>query len=565
MITSEYQLVEELFEYDSRNSTRGVVIRFLNPHSDLEIVHIALDNFLRPRLYWFLLSEPWRHLKGFIPKTTAVLVKANPRVENYLRWKSSMQNPFECKNSSMVVLNGLTTWGQDLSFHHVSSCQRPYAIIGTFFSSFGDPSQSNAFFVEAETCPTVVDKFLCAFLPTTNCSIPESFPLRGEEFSTHHFSTATIDGALIFGKEVIAEEYVKWFQGGDPSRQQPYFLGQRFLPSSGRVAQSLRIKADDWVLAHGLLYRPNYRFRELISKRVMEFRESTSPYLHPAKSCAAVHIRRGDRVIPALSTEDTAAFCRFCEGMWQSILNGSSSIEEQHYTNAERNINISCGGSANNPNWLQMGCRQGEKAFGAFALLDYLDAIRTMTGGPGPGVSNASQVRDVVVMTDSGDWVYEQIQLLPRHEREFWHIHVFPAGRNHRSVSTEGGVDFLASLEVVKQCSSFVGMISCSYAAKFILGAMCMRHALPRALDDPEGTARVRSENSGVPTAERPGLRRLKGRRRSRGGDRENARLHYSAWRKTWEREHRMMECPAFFDACWNAAKADTVELFVES
>jgi hypothetical protein len=256
--------------------------------------------------------------------------------------------------------------------------------------------------------------------------------------------------------------------------------------------------------------------------------------------------------------------------MWQSILSGSSRVEEQHFTIAEKNINISCGGSANNPNWLQMGCRQGEKAFGAFALLDYLNAIRTMTlsqGGQKPGASNASQLRDVVVMTDSGDWVYEQIQLLPRHEREFWHIHVFPAGKNHRSVSTEGGVDFLASLEVVKQCSYFVGMISCSYAAKYILGAMCMRHALPRGLEDPDpdGAARVRSENSGVSTAERPRLRKLKGRRRWRGEDRENARVHYSAWRKTWEREHRMMECPAFFDACWNAAKPDTAELFVES
>jgi len=459
----------------------------------------------------------------------------------------------------MVVLNGFTTWGQDLSFHHVSTCQHPYAVIGTFFSSFGDPSQSNALFVEVETCPSVVDKFLYAFLPTTNCSIPESFPLSGEEFSTHHFSSATMDGELISSGEVIPGEHLKWSDREGASRAQPLFLGQRYLPSSGGEGQQLRIKGDDWVLAHGLLYRPNYHFRERISQRLMQFRERTSPFLHPAKTCAAVHIRRGDRVIPALSTEDTAAFCRFCEGMWQSILNGSSSIEERHFTIAERNINISCGGSANNPNWLQMGCRQGEKAFGAFSLQDYLDAIRTMTLPRGQATSSA--VRDVVVMTDSGEWVYEQIQLLPRHEKDFWHIHVFPAGQNHRSVSTDGGVDFLASLEAVKQCSYFVGMVSCSYASKFILGSMCMRHALPRGWDDLDGTE---NSNSTVPAVERTSLRRLKGRRR-RGEGNENSRVHYSTWRKTWEREHRMMECPAFFDACWNAAKADTAEILVES
>ena len=140
----------------------------------------------------------------------------------------------------MVVLNGFTTWGQDLSFHHVSTCQRPYAIMGTFFSSFGDPSQSNALFVEAETCPSVVDKFLCAFLPTTNCGIPESFPLSGEEFSTHHFSSATMDGELISSGEVIPGEHLKWSDREGASRAQPLFLGQRYLPSSGGEGQQLR-------------------------------------------------------------------------------------------------------------------------------------------------------------------------------------------------------------------------------------------------------------------------------------------------------------------------------------
>ena len=46
------------------------------------------------------------------------------------------------------------------------------------------------------------------------------------------------------------------------------------------------------------------------------------------------------------------------------------------------------------------------------------------------------------------------------------------------------------------------------------------------------------------------------------------ALLSKNAWLieyiNTSERE-RMMGCPAFFDACWNAARADTADILIES
>ena len=225
---------------------------------------------------------------------------------------------------------------------------------------------------------------------------------------------------------------------------------------------------NDWIFAHGLFYRANALFRSKIAKKLFQFRSNTTGGLSSsfAKTdrCAAIHIRRGDRAIDALTGVDHISYCNYCRPF--------ANYKDKIFEIPEKNIRIPCSTDPyGNPDVVQLGCSFGNVSFGAYTLLDYLHAVETVTNGD-------NGVRTVVIMTDSGDWLERQQRELPLEVKSKWTLRVLPAEVNNRAFTTPNGVNFLASLEAIRQCEYFVGMTSCSFAARYILGAMCMRHGI---------------------------------------------------------------------------------------
>ena len=59
-----------------------------------------------------------------------------------------------------------------------------YAIFSVYSSKTNSPQESTPY-VSGEMCPTITNKWLCAFLPPTNCTYPDALvkcqePIEGE-------------------------------------------------------------------------------------------------------------------------------------------------------------------------------------------------------------------------------------------------------------------------------------------------------------------------------------------------------------------------------------------------
>ena len=470
-VESSAQFASLLSSADKNDTIRTVILTVSNNRSDLSVVHKALDDFLQLRLYWYIKSEPQAWQKHTL--APLVLSKISHRIEPFYRWKSAQQNPpspEDCAKSPLLIFNGLDAWGAKSGEFSNDFSMKQMAIVGTYFSVNGEPSKSNAMFMDADACPTVIDKFLCAFLPTTYCAIPKSICTNGycagfDQGGSALFSKACIDGEEIkkTHKDYFSRS-ISW-NGALPNADQlgkvvsipPIQPGLRHSSLSSKPNMGGHVQ-DSVALffSHSLMFRPNAFFRSRIQEALHEFRAVQKPSFSHSSSCTAIHIRRGDRAIESLTGQDMIDFCAHCK------VNplGFFSI-------AEKGINETCDfTSPGRPNYDQLGCHRGAQAFGAITLKMYLDAA---------AVANPN-VNTVVVMTDSGTWLEKQIKLLPEELSKKWNIHSYPAADNHRSNHHKNGINFLTSLALMQQCDAFVGPISCSAATQYIFGSTCIRH-----------------------------------------------------------------------------------------
>lgn len=485
-IRTPQELEALLADADADSTIRLVAVSVQNNRTDLHLFHEALDAYLAPRFYWIVKSEPQEWQQGGM--AALHMIKVNTRVEPYYRFKSWYQYPSaeDCAKAPMHVFNGLDAWGAKTGEFAYDYALKQFSIVNTYFSRRGDPHESNAMFMDAQTCPTIVDKFRCAFLPMTNCSTPKGICTEEEKADalcgcadqngSCIFVNATEDGVKVKKSESGYFNLETTWNGAVPRPE----IKDKVVPVPAMLpGTSLTPWKEDppkqavngictpetsatcTFFVHAMFLRQNSFFRSRVQEMVHNFRVAQRPVFAPTMRCAAVHVRWGDRALDKIFGQDMIDYCNFCSKP-ENIKTGFFSIPE-------KGINETCDEHLpGRPDFEQLGCSRGAQAFGAITLRHYLDAVDRA----------APDIKHVVIMTDSGDWLEEQRRNLTAEYTSRWHLHVIPALPKHRENMASNGINFLASLALLRQCDVFVGPVGCSAATQHIMGSLCVHHGL---------------------------------------------------------------------------------------
>lgn len=471
VMQSEYERVRKIqIEVESD----GIAVKYLQS---------AVDIFLEPRCWWIF------HREGHTTPSSAekklyfnVLLRVDPSWESPLRRLSAIQFPRDvsaCAEAALSVGHMVNSgWGSHLSYYSTEILNHPWNIF-TIWDSNSNLATESVAYASASLCPLTVNKRECAFLPTSNCSLPAEFANTKGEFSTDRsdkiwgnqlmvFYSSASESAKALTREAAEQSghsprgsYQLALSQTDISHASYALRSTQFMDTDGfvceRTAQASALpSASAIAMMFAYILRPNARYRSLIHQRVLQFHEAF-PHVD-MNHCVAVHVRRGDRVRSAVNMTN------YCDGMTRKEVNG-----EWICTNRHKSL-VDCQAVAD------YGCFTAHP-FGSLTLADYLRRVRMLM-----------DTRDVFVLTDDEDWIREQIG---RVENEAWKVGYVAAKKDGRgtseAVATSNGVDFLASLRLASMCRGFVGHWG-SGVSQLVYFYMCFQHGntmaeCPRAVD----------------------------------------------------------------------------------
>ena len=166
-------------------------------------------------------------------------------------------------------------------------------------------------------CPAnVTNTWTCAFLTTTNCSIPkyvtdcnnDSCNNEQNENNMLYLDKADIDGQKL-GKDVTGSSGKSPPSGvppttaamsmGVPSAYVARPYNKSFVLENRRKFDVLNlVDLTSTVYIHKFLTRPNHFYRSRIAHLIHKFRATSTPHFNASARCVAVQLRRGDRAIP---------------------------------------------------------------------------------------------------------------------------------------------------------------------------------------------------------------------------------------------------------------------------
>ena len=181
---------------------------------------------------------------------------------------------------------------------------------------------------------------------------------------------------------------------------------------------------------YGQMMRPNALYRELIWKRIRQFRvESKEHYsletLEVGTSCTSIHIRRGDRMYAGV---DMNEYCK-------NFTRNSNQTCTDREGKAHPCIDLS-----------DKGCFS-IRPYGGVSLQEYLDRAIAL-----------HNTRTFFIMTDDAEWLYSERKKIDPSIKIY---SISAQGSDHRlhahQNATIHGVEFHASLRMVQQCQALVG------------------------------------------------------------------------------------------------------------
>ena len=511
-------LVQELGDVDANFLIRRIHI--ITTETDPLAIHTALDVFLETRPWWIIRKDVIQGLEHevsgggggagaggsnasaestlptFLPVGGGGGVGAGPgghashkfshvflqryeaKMETHLHQIAAVQYPpaQECATSRMRLSHTVNSgWGSASAFYGIFVSDYPWAVFAPWESNTNRASES-IMYASASMCPTVVNKWTCAFLPATNCSFPDAVTKCGLDGQP----ACNWDGDLLYssatpeGKRAAEEDKKKWgvpgsgVSDGKGGSHSPYhsqinswyaphqpdsFISEEPVLDQAKKQVPMRA-ADKWLVAKvfGQLWRPNAVYRVLIAQRIKQmwkdmWEKHQLPPLSEEKPCTAIHIRRGDRSMNLEGPE----MRKWCQ-QW---------LPFKSWDNCTSNVDghtQACQGLSD------LGCF-GKNPFGALLLQDYLDAAWSL-----------QETRNVFVLTDASSWLEQQRALIGKE----WNVYsIASAGSKDRDSNSQratmNGVEFHASLRVAQMCSSFVGHWG-SGVTHMVRNAMCWRH-----------------------------------------------------------------------------------------
>lgn len=506
-------LLRELAETDHNFLVRRIHISTHEP--DVLTINHALDVFLETRPWWIIRREVFVGLDYFnismsgITATATATANASAgvaspnagralsalhahtekdarswshvflqryeiKLEPHLHQISAVQFPpaKECANSRLKLSHTVNSgWGSASAFYGIFVTERPWAVFLPYESNTNTATE-RVMYASEDLCPTTINKWTCAFMPTTNCTAPD-------QVTTCSGGTCKWDGDLLYtsasreGKQLSDDEkralpderdkqaaYTPYHKAIDawygPLRQEG-FQAEPFLNSKKEVTDSHR--PDKFLITKifGQVWRPNAIYRTLISRRIeamwkeMFGRHGIQP-LVPAvgdaqePKCTAIHVRRGDRSIN-MEGQKMREWCR----QWLPFTNWDNCTS--HTTNQR----MACqtlsdyGCFSNNP-------------FGALTLNDYLNASWGLL-----------KTRNVFVLTDAAAWLDRERGTVDK----AWNIYSIASNggkdrSNDAPRATMNGVEYHASIKMAQSCQAFVGHWG-SGVSHMIYNAMCWR------------------------------------------------------------------------------------------
>jgi len=461
---------------------------------------LLMDRFLMTNLWWVMKKEIYNHRLRSDPASSTslpvhemVLVRFNVEFEPRLRKLAAIQyapSQAICAASALFIGRMVGSgWGTQMIFG-IFRDQTPYSVFNTWYTRNNGPGETTQLCLP-EDCINIltpnselVNKWECAFLPVTNCSMAEldfarCHKLDGSEeaeamgcFPEDFFKLRDMNSG---GGAAVAPSNPSYTEvgrtPGNPYQEgisesfphdgsTDFLLNNRPFINAFGVRTKRRVPTDVTLGNFGLIFRPNYNLRSRVHIRLNELQKSDQPVpfniYAPEGECVAIHIRRGDRVP---SVPDMKQYCYLARN--NGTIGRDNCTEELL---AEVDLESQWLPRSDCGDLLDYGCFDPH-SFGELTLLDYLRKAHEVA----PGASRA------FIMSDEDEWLDRELTTLAGTPYQSWrigHLAAPPGARDADKNGTQYSVDFWASIAVARQCETFVGHFS-SAVSLFVYEAMC--------------------------------------------------------------------------------------------
>lgn len=443
--------------------------------------------------------------------------------EIFLRQLGAIQYPpsqRECGAAPFTIARMIESgWGSQADMFYYIYSQQTHGSFGAFNiwytkHNFANESMQTCHHDDCGLYPGIINKWECVFLPLTNCSMAEAkftqchhprtsqcFPWEfsivknvsssGQSGAMVEFSRANVGATRVgpqgnYQRQVAANiAHLSKLSGrfGGLPLQRAVMHSTQFMTAHGEIISQRTVEARRVLTLYGLMFRPNYNLRRrshiLITRLVREKLLPPHAYGHPASTsaassralainssavprCAAIHIRRGDRMVQAAMSVDMREYCYIALG------NGSISRDNCTSELLEKVDFLGLPPDTDCASLLDKGCFSVHP-FGALSLVDYLLKARSLLPG----------VHDAFVMTDDSAWLEGEVRALPAStsivsDMRIGRVPLDPNERDSKN-GTKYTVDFWASVTLARHCEVFVGHFG-SAVAGFVYNAMCFQH-----------------------------------------------------------------------------------------
>ena len=338
VVESDPFSMEEIFAalpaIDGDINVRRIAIQLKSTEKvDVSALGEQIDNFLKARLWWYVTKEPYAWTTHGLHHAV-VLSRVQHQFEPTYRVISALQFPLTpeiCEKSAMLLHHHdfkHPGWYSMIAQYTIVHHDYPNSVTAVYVSSENLPTDSTSF-ISAQDCPKLINKWECAFLPTTNCTIPEVVThCKGTNCVIHavqdiSFSSAMFDSAGAKGQVILQgsppynavkakthadlaynAQYTQAVAMANKAGRPGTSYGKPFYPEKAPFQGMMINDFNEYMQTQGLMLRHSAFYRSRIADTIHHFYESTG--LTVASRCVAAQIRRGDRANPGLNLRE---FC----------------------------------------------------------------------------------------------------------------------------------------------------------------------------------------------------------------------------------------------------------------
>ena len=185
-------LVNTLTDENKNNLTTIITMKIKKSSMSVDKIGKALDRFLSPRPWWYITKEPFKWDKDYNNSDTyeVILQRFPYKWEMIFIKMLESQYPINCNDKMLrVEAGGFDSFGNYFGNYENAKNTYPLAITVPYITG---PDIS---FLDDNACPHIKNKFLCAFLPITNCTLPGN--LNSGEDLGNYWTSANKEGKSI--------------------------------------------------------------------------------------------------------------------------------------------------------------------------------------------------------------------------------------------------------------------------------------------------------------------------------------------------------------------------------